>query len=367
LLNSTKTVANGTQSVAGDAASARGSVRPILCLSPFPMACGGSFAVKILGSHLPARIPRDLACTMAWTVAWLALGAGSASAQVNTGSSSEISLLTELLALILLGRLLGEAMQRVGQPSVMGELLAGILLGPSVLGLVWPDFQHWLFPAAKEQKAMLDAVSNFGILLLLLLTGMETDLKLVRKFGRAALSVSLSGVALPFICGAALGALMPDSLLPGTDKRLLTALFLGTALSISSIKIVAAVVRDMNFTRRNLGQVIISSSIMEDTIGWIIISITFGLASAATIDIAGVAKSIVGTAIFLIASFTVGRRLVFLAIKFVNDNFESEFAVVTAILAIMVAMALTTNLIGVNTVLGRIHGRGVDRPIADPH
>ncbi len=287
-----------------------------------------------------------------WAAICLVLGTNGAAAQVNTASSSEIVLVTELVTLILLGRLLGEAMQRIGQPAVMGELVAGILLGPSVLGHVWPDLQHWLFPAAKEQKAMLDAISNFGILLLLLLTGMETDLKLVRKFGRAALSVSLSGVAVPFACGVALGFAIPQSLLPSADKRLLTALFLGTALSISSIKIVAAVVRDMNFTRRNLGQVIISSSIMEDTIGWIIISVTFGLAAQKTIDIFSVAKSLIGTAAFLVASFTVGRRLVFRAIRFANDNFESEFAVITAILAIMGIMALITNLIGVNTVLG---------------
>jgi Kef-type K+ transport system membrane component KefB/nucleotide-binding universal stress UspA family protein len=298
------------------------------------------------------RLPRRLARTCVWTGVWLAIGIGTAVAQVSTGSSAEIVLLIELVALIILGRLLGEAMLRIGQPAVMGQLLAGILLGPSVLGLIWPDLQHWLFPMAKEQKAMLDAISSFGILLLLLLTGMETDLKLVRKFGRAALSISLSGVAVPFICGVTLGAFMPDSLLPAPDKRLLTSLFLGTALSISSIKIVAAVVRDMNFTRRNLGQLIISSSIMEDTIGWIIISITFGVASAATIDFAGVAKSMIGTAVFMIASFTIGRRLVFRAIRAVNDNFESEFPVITAILAIMGVMALITNLIGVNTVLG---------------
>jgi Kef-type K+ transport system membrane component KefB/nucleotide-binding universal stress UspA family protein len=287
-----------------------------------------------------------------WTAAWLVIGTGVAAAQVNTASSSEIVLVAELVTLILLGRLLGEAMQRLGQPSVMGELLAGILLGPSVLGHIWPDLQHWLFPAAKEQKAMLDGISNFGILLLLLLTGMETDLKLVRKFGRAALSVALSGVAVPFACGVALGGTIPQALLPNADKRLLTALFLGTALSISSIKIVAAVVRDMGFTRRNLGQLIISSSIIEDTIGWIIISITFGLAAQKTIDVAGVAKSLIGTAAFLIASFTIGRRLVIQAIRLINDNFESDFAVITAILAIMGIMALITNAIGVNTVLG---------------
>ncbi|HEY2533193.1 MAG TPA: cation:proton antiporter, partial [Xanthobacteraceae bacterium] len=294
---------------------------------------------------------RKVARAGLWTAAWLSLGMTSAAAQVNTASRSEVVVLAELVALIVLGRLLGEAMQRIGQPAVMGQLLAGIGLGPSVLGLVSPDFHQWLFPGGQE-KAMLDAISNFGILLLLLLTGMEIDLKLVRRFSRAAVAVSLAGVAIPFVCGVALGALLPDSLLPSADRRLLTALFLGTALSISSIKIVAAVVHDMNFTRRNLGQVILSSSIMEDTIGWVIISIIFGLAAAEKIEFAGIARSVIGTALFLIASFAIGRRLVFNVIRFVNDNFVSEFAVITAILAIMGIMALITDLIGVNIVLG---------------
>ena len=83
---------------------------------------------------------------------------------------------------------------------------------------------------------------------------------------------------MPFACGFALGQFMPESLLPHPDQRLLTSLFLGTALSISSIKIVAAIVREMGFTRRNLGQIIVASAICEDTIGWIIIAITFSLA-----------------------------------------------------------------------------------------
>ena len=153
-------------------------------------------------------------------------------------------------------------MNRIGQPSVMGQLLAGILLGPSVLGWLYPDFQHWLFASSKEQGSMLDAISQVGILLLLLLTGMETDLKLVRRVGRAAISISLTGVAVPLACGIALGWLLPDSLLPAPDKRLLTSLVLGTALAISSIKIVGVVVREMEFDRRNLGQIIVASAIL---------------------------------------------------------------------------------------------------------
>jgi len=234
----------------------------------------------------------------------------------------------------------------------MGMLLGGVMLGPSVLGALWPDLQHAAFPSTPEQKAMLDGISQFGILLLLLLTGMETDLKLVRTVGKAALSISVTGVAVPFICGFMLGQWLPESLLPHADQRLLTSLFLGTALSISSIKIVAAIVREMGFTRRNLGQIIVASAICEDSIGWVIIAVIFSLAQAGTIDPMSVTKSVLGTAIFLIASFTVGRRLVYFLIRWTNDHFESDFPVITTILVIMGAMALTTHFIGVHTVLG---------------
>jgi len=280
------------------------------------------------------------------------LSTSSAHAADVAKTAHEVSFLVALLALILVGRLLGEAMTRIGQPSVMGQLLAGILLGPSALGLIWPDFQHWLFAASKEQASMLDAISQIGILLLLLLTGMETDLKLAKRIGKTAISISLTGVAVPFVCGLALGWLLPESLLPQPERRLLTALFLGTALAISSIKIVAVVVREMEFSRRNLGQIIVGSAILEDTIGWVIIAITFSLAAAGTIDVRSVAQALIGTALFLLASFSVGRRFVALIIRWANDNFESDFPVITAILVIMIAMALTTHFIGVHTVLG---------------
>ena len=282
----------------------------------------------------------------------LLLSASCAYAAEGTKTATEVAFLVELLALVVAGCLLGEAMNRIGQPSVMGPLLAGILLGPSVLGWVWPDLQHWIFFTAKEAGSMINAISQFGILLLLLLTGMETDLKLVRKVGKAAISISLTGVAVPFVCGVSLGWFMPESFLPHPEQRLLTSLFLGTALSISSIKIVAAIVREMNFTRRNLGQVIVASAIMEDTVGWIIIAITFSLAESGAIDFPSVAESLIGIAAFLIGSFTVGRRLVSYLILWTNDNFESDFPVLTTILVIMIGMALITHYIGVHTVLG---------------
>jgi Kef-type K+ transport system membrane component KefB/nucleotide-binding universal stress UspA family protein len=286
--------------------------------------------------------PLLLAASTAW----------AAEPATTSSGASEVVFLAQVVLLLLTGRLLGEAMQRIGQPAVIGQLVAGILLGPSVFGLIWPEAQHAIFPASGAQKSMIDGVSQLGILMLLLLTGMQIDLRLVRKVGAAAASVSLAGISLPFLCGFALGEFLPDSMLPKPDQRLITSLFLGTALSISSIKIVAMVVREMNFMRRNVGQVIVASAIIDDSIGWIIIAITFGLAEHGTVDMATLARSVLGTALFLSLSLTVGRRVVFGLIRWSNDNFVSEVPVITMILVIMGVMALTTHLIGVHTVLG---------------
>jgi Kef-type K+ transport system membrane component KefB/nucleotide-binding universal stress UspA family protein len=265
---------------------------------------------------------------------------------------SEAIFLSQIIALLVCGRLMGELMQRIGQPAVMGQLIAGILLGPSVLGAFWPEVQQSLFPASPDQKAMIDAVAQLGILLLLLLTGMETDLSVVRRSRRTAFSVSIAGIVVPFLCGVLLGELLPETMLPNPEKRLITTLFLGTALSISSVKIVAMVVREVGFLRRTVGQVIVAAAIIDDTIGWIIMSVTFGLALHGRIDLASLAQSLLGTAIFLVLSFTIGRRLVFRLIRWANDRFLSELPVITAILVVTGMMALITNAIGVHTVLG---------------
>lgn len=265
---------------------------------------------------------------------------------------SEFIFIVQIVLLITVGRGLGEIMQRIGQPSVIGELLGGLLLGPSLFGWLWPEVQSAIFPPAPEQKAMIEGMAQFGILLLLLLTGMETDLKLVRKVGKAAITISIAGIVVPFACGFALGQFLPESLLPHPEARLVASLFLGTALSISSVKIVAVVVREMNFMRRNVGQIIVATAVIDDTIGWIIIAIIFSLASRGSVDIFSVGQAVLGTLVFLGISFTIGRRLVFQLIRFANDHLVSSAAVITVILLLMSGMALTTHVIGVHTVLG---------------
>lgn len=260
--------------------------------------------------------------------------------------------MSQIVALLLVGRLLGELLSRWGQPPVMGQLLAGIVLGPSVLGHLFPAAELALFPHSPAQQAMLAAVAQLGVLLLLLLTGMETDLSLMRSSGRAALNVSLAGIAVPFVLGVVAVELLPAQMLAKPNERLLLAPFIGTALAVSSVKIVATIVRELGFVRRTVGQIILAAAIMDDAIGWIVVSVLLGLAQAGHIDPGGVLRSVLGTLIFLALSITVGRRLVFHVIRWTNDHFVSELPVITAILVIMGGMALASEAIGVRTVLG---------------
>jgi Kef-type K+ transport system membrane component KefB/nucleotide-binding universal stress UspA family protein len=273
-------------------------------------------------------------------------------ATAGHGEERVIIFFAQVLLLIVTGRLLGELMQRIGQPAVIGQLLAGIILGPSVFGAIWPAAQQTIFPLNSSDRQMLNAVSELGVLLLLLLTGMETDLALVKRVRRSAAITSAAGIVIPFACGYALGEMLPESVLPDPNRRLLTSLFLATALSISSVKIVAAVLREVDYLRRDLGQVILAAAILDDTIGWTILAFIGGLAAQGRIVIGPVLFSVLGTVVFLVFCFTVGRRWVARIIRWTNDHFVIEMPVITVILVIMIALALLTNFIGVHTVLG---------------
>jgi Kef-type K+ transport system membrane component KefB/nucleotide-binding universal stress UspA family protein len=288
-------------------------------------------------------------------VAGLAIATGSgwgAEAGKAGPGASEAMFVAQILLLLIVGRGFGELLERLGQPAIMGQLIGGILLGPSLFGWLWPSAHHLMFPGDPAQKSMITAVGELGVLMLLLLTGMETDLRLVRRVGAACISISATGIVVPFACGFALAQFLPESLLPEPDQRLVAGLFLGTALSISSVKIVAIIVREMNFMRRDLGQVIVASAIIEDTIGWVIIATTFGIATNGRLEPLSLIATIGGVAAFMAFSLTIGRRIVFVLIRWANDTLRSEYAVITVILVIMGAMALITDMIGVHTVLG---------------
>ncbi len=294
-------------------------------------------------------LPRTVAAFLYVATLFCPLAIASATAP---GGHSNALFIAQLMALLFVGRLFGEFMLRIGQPAIMGQLLAGVLLGPSVLGVWYGIGEHALFPPGLEQHSMIEAVAQLGVMMLLLLTGMETDLAVVSKVRRPAITASLFGILVPFSAGFALGEFLPNALLPNPSSRLITALFCGTALSISSVKIVAVIVRKMSFEHRRVGQVLLAAAILDDTVGWILLAAILGLARRGHIDGRAIIQIVSGTLLFLVLSFTIGRRFVSLLIRIANDHLKSEMAVITVILLIMGLFALVTNAIGVHTVLG---------------
>ncbi|MFO1248065.1 MAG: cation:proton antiporter [Alphaproteobacteria bacterium] len=160
----------------------------------------------------------------------LAASHGAAAGNGSSGSGrAEGILVAQILLLLVVGRVLGEGMQRIGQPALMGTCWRGIILGPSLFGWIWPQAQHFIFPQDEAQKGMIDGLSQVGILMLLLLTGMETDLSLVRKSGWAAIAIAPHRFS--FRLRVALGEYGPAAMLGGGGNKLATSLFLGAALS----------------------------------------------------------------------------------------------------------------------------------------
>ena len=117
------------------------------------------------------------------------------------------------------------------------------------------------------------------MVLLLLLTGLETDLRLLRNLGRAALIASVMGMVLPFATGFGLGMLMPDAYLAQPDRRILFSFFLATAMAISAMPVIAKILMDLDLTKRNIGVVILSAGVVDDTVGWLVLSVIAGVAS----------------------------------------------------------------------------------------
>jgi Kef-type K+ transport system membrane component KefB/nucleotide-binding universal stress UspA family protein len=272
---------------------------------------------------------------------------------VRTLSEHRVLLLIlQVAVLLLVARLCGELALRLGQPPVIGQLVAGILLGQSILGALWPELKALVFPVEATQSYLLEVVSWIGVLFLLMLTGLETDTALIRQQGRPVLFVSVTGILVPFALGAGLGYVLPASLLTAPESRLVLALFLGTVLSVSSVPVIAKILLDMRLLRRNVGQFILAAALAHDTVGWIILGVVASLAAGGKLDMGVVARTGIGTLLFLLFCATLGRVLVRRTLRWVNDHLHVDQALMTAVVVLMMLFAATTQLIGVHAVLG---------------
>jgi Kef-type K+ transport system membrane component KefB/nucleotide-binding universal stress UspA family protein len=258
----------------------------------------------------------------------------------------------QVLVLLVVARSLGQVMKMVGQPSVIGELGAGLILGPSVLGKLAPDLFSWLFPGDPVQSAMLFTVGWLGVVFLLVLTGFETDLALIRALGRATAYVATGSLLVPFIFGLGAGYFMPSLFRGDEGGRLVFALFMGTALSISSLPVIAKVLAEMGLMRRNFGQMTLAAAMANDVVGWIALGVIAGVAQSGGFSVGDLALTLGGMGLFLALALTVGQWAVDLTLRSLRRVSAGVTGSVTTIAVIALAAGVATQAIGVEAVLG---------------
>lgn len=258
--------------------------------------------------------------------------------------------LLQLSALLALALVMGRLATKLRMPAVVGELLAGVLIGPSILGHLSPGMWNWLFPSQIEQAHLLDAVAYFGVLLLVGITGAHLDLNLVRRRGVTAAKVSLSGLVIPLGLGIAVGFLLPAVLLPDTTTRPTFAMFLGVAMCVSAIPVIAKTLLDMKLIHRNVGQLALAAAMVDDAVGWFLLSVVSAMALG-RVDGWNVVVTLGALVAFVLVAAVLGRPLVRAVFRLAGRSADSGPSAATAVVVILVG-ATCTHALGLEAVFG---------------
>ncbi len=203
--------------------------------------------------------------------------------------------------MLVSAKVLGELVERIGQPSVLGELVAGVLLGPSLLAIV---------PTVGPAGDVIHVLAELGVLLLLFEIGLETDLREMFRVGPASLSVATVGVVMPFALGFGYWVWLPHADVIAAGDRLTQGIFIGATLTATSVGITARVLSDLGRMSSREARIIIGAAVIDDVLGLVILSVVSAMAAGASVSVLGVARTL-GVAVgFLAIAVVVGRFLV---------------------------------------------------------
>jgi Kef-type K+ transport system membrane component KefB/mannitol/fructose-specific phosphotransferase system IIA component (Ntr-type) len=265
-------------------------------------------------------------------------------------------IMTMFLALaVLLGtaKAVGELMQKLGQPSVLGEILAGIVLGPTVLGHFKPGIYAAVFPSTGAMPLVMEAITTLGVVFFLLAAGLEIDLRSIFRQGRSALLVSVCGVIVPFAFGLSAAGAFPRffGAEAGAD-RLIFGLFVGTALSISALPVIAKILMDLNLLRSEMGTVVMSSAMFDDLVGWILFSMLLGMMNAGGHTMGGVKRTVILVVGFTVLALTVGRWLIDKLLPRIQAHTSWPGGVLGFIFTLTLCSAAFAEYAGIHAVFG---------------
>jgi K+:H+ antiporter len=257
--------------------------------------------------------------------------------------------LAQIAIILSVARLLGAALRRLGQPQVVGEMLAGIVLGPSLLGWVSPTAYALLFPIGSVR--FVGAVSQLGLMLFMFLVGLELRLEDLRGSGHAAVLTSHASIIAPMVLGSALALVVYPVAAPPGISFVPFALFLGAAMSVTAFPVLARILAERGLRQTRLGALTLAAAAIDDVSAWCILAAVVGLARANT---AGTSVLFVlgGAALFVLLMLSVVRPcLAWLAARR-RDNGRLSHDTLAAIAIVMLASAWLTQRIGVHALFG---------------
>jgi K+:H+ antiporter len=264
------------------------------------------------------------------------------------GAHELLVLLLQLGLLLLAALVLGRLAVRLGMSAVVGELTAGVLFGPSLFAHIAPSASEWLFPPGQQH--LLDAVGQLGVLLLVGLTGMHIDLGLIRRKGLTAGRVSAGGLLIPLGLGIATGLILPSTMVASGTDRTVFALFMGVALCVSAIPVIAKILLELRLLHRNVGQLIISAAAVDDIAGWLMLSVVSGMAVYG-LRADRVALSIAALVLVLVLAMLVARPATRAVLSITSRSGDPNVSLAAAV-AMLLLSAAGTHALGLEPILG---------------
>ena len=264
------------------------------------------------------------------------------------------TLFLTLAAMLVAAKLLGELAERFGQPAVLGELIAGVLLGGSVLGVV---------PTEGPAGEVVHVLAQFGVLLLLFEIGLETDLREMFRVGTASLSVAAVGVAVPFLLGFIYWAYLPHAASGSSTDLTMTAVFVGATLTATSVGITARVLSDLGQMQTEEAKIIIGAAIIDDVLGLVILSVVSAMAVGTTLTLFSIPRVLAVAVGFLVVAVMVGRfvaprlfdLVVRMRVRYVLVVFAVAFALGLSAFAALVGSALIIGAFAAGIILSGIN------------
>lgn len=266
----------------------------------------------------------------------------------RTPDQSVLAFFVAIIVVMLFARLCGSLMPRIGQPRVMGEVLAGIVLGPSVFGVLDPHLQAKIF--APDIIPYINVAANLGLIFYMFLIGMEVDVGLLRGRLRTTLLVSNTALGLPLMLGLLAAVPLFGILAPGNTRFLAFALFVGVSMSITAFPVLARIVSERRMLKRPLGALVIGAAAIDDVSAWFLIALATAVAGAGTA--LGVLSTVGWAILFCLAMGLIVRPVIGRAAVAYEELGRVPGTWITAIFAGVILSAVTTDLIGIAVIFG---------------